>query len=308
MMRLADHLGRALADAASGDARLFVLDGDLADSDGAIHFAERHPERFLMAGIAEQNMVSVAAGLASCGEKPWVFSFAAFLCYRAYDQVRVGISQARQPVVLVGSHAGGQTGRNGKTHGALNDLALMSSLPGLHVWSPGDVADVELAVHTLAAQPVPAYVRLPRRPVAERLPGIAAPSRWLRERAPVTLVSMGIASHWAIAAADALATMGIEVGVLHVARLTPLPSLAQQLAGVEQLFVVEDHYTFGGLATQLQRLGLASPLTAFGWPDDFAGKSGGDDEVRARYGLSAAALAGAIQSALSRPSVASVRR
>ena len=122
-LRLADHCGLHLSRLAETDERIRVLDGDLADSDGALHFAERHPDRFLMAGIAEQSMVSVAAGMASCGLRPWVFSFAAFLCYRAYDQVRVSVSQAGQPVTLVGSHSGGLSSRNGKTHAALNDIA-----------------------------------------------------------------------------------------------------------------------------------------------------------------------------------------
>src|SRR5690349_18346972 len=123
--RLGDHCGRYLAVMAEIDQTICVLDGDLADSDGAHWFAERHPSRFFMAGIAEQAMVSMAAGMASCGLRPFVFSFAAFLCYRGYDQVRMGLSQARQPVTLIASHSGGATGRNGPSHAALNDLALM---------------------------------------------------------------------------------------------------------------------------------------------------------------------------------------
>jgi transketolase len=308
--RLGDHCGRLLARLGDAEPRLWVLDGDLADSDGAIHFAERHPARFLMAGIAEQNMVSVAAGMAHSELHPWVFSFAAFLCYRAYDQIRVCLSQARQPVVLVGSHSGGQSGRNGKTHSALNDLALMLSLPNLQVWSPGDLGDVELAVQTLVAQPAPAYLRLPRRPLqtGEALPGAATPLRWLRDRRSIAIVSTGIASHWALAAADRLATLGLEVGVLHCLRLAPLPALGQQLVGVEQVFVVEDHYSFGGLATLVQQLGLAARITAFGWPSDWSGQSGGDEDLLRRHGLSGASLAESIHAALARPAVAQARR
>ena len=96
MMRLGNHCGKTLRTWAQEDDTLWVLDGDLADSNGAIHFAEAVPERFVMAGIAEQGMVSMAAGMASCGQRPWVFSFAAFLAYRAYDQVRVCLSHARR--------------------------------------------------------------------------------------------------------------------------------------------------------------------------------------------------------------------
>jgi transketolase len=299
-VKLADHCGRILAERGDGEPRLFVLDGDLADSDGAIHFARRHPERFLMAGIAEQNMVSVAAGMAEAGRLPWVFSFAAFLCYRAYDQIRIGLGQARQPVTLVGSHAGGLSGRNGKSHAAPNDLALMLSLPGLHVWAPGDCGDVELAVRTILADPAPSYLRCARTPVDEQrgLPGRPAALRWLLPRRPVALVSTGIASHWALAAAGRLAEAGFEVGVLHCLRLRPPGALADELRGVHRIFVVDDHATFGGLASLIHGLGLPAAITALGWPDEFSGKSGEDDQLLAEHGLSADRLAHTIAAAL----------
>jgi transketolase len=233
MKRLADQCGTELAAIAERDERIWALDGDLADSDGAVHFAQQHPERFLMAGIAEQNMVSVASGMASIGLKPWVFSFAAFLCYRAYDQIRVCVCQARQPVVLVGSHAGGQSGRNGKTHSALNDLALMLSLPRLDVWSPADFQDVDFAVRSLVENPRPAYLRLGRPLVREDVPllGQAAPHRWLRQCQRIALVSTGVASTWALEAAGVLETQGIEVGLLHCLCLSPTPPFKNLLTG-----------------------------------------------------------------------------
>jgi transketolase len=139
--RLGKIVSERLTLAAAKDSSIWVLDGDLADSYGADAFAAAHPDRFISAGIAEQSMVSVAAGLAACGIRPWVFSFAAFLTYRAYDQIRVGISQTGLPVALVASHAGGCGGRNGKTHVALNDVALMASLPRIAIWTPADAGD-----------------------------------------------------------------------------------------------------------------------------------------------------------------------
>jgi len=299
-LKLADHCGRLLAQLADAEPRLHVLDGDLADSDGAIHVAMRHPERFVMAGIAEQSMVSVAAGMAEAGLLPWVFSFAAFLCYRAYDQIRICLSQAVQPVTLVGSHAGGLSGRNGKSHAAPNDLALMLSLPNLHVWSPGDCLDVELAVRTILAAPAPTYLRCPRTPLDEHrgLPGAAAALRWLAPRRPVTLVSTGLASHWALAAARHLGEAGHDVGVLHCLRLRPLPALADELQGVRSLFVIEDHATFGGLASLVHGLGLSAAITALGWPGDYSGKSGADAQLLAAHGLTGGLLAHSIASAL----------
>src|SRR5258705_2471990 len=161
-MKLADYAGKYLAALAEQDERIYVLDGDLADSDGAIHFAEKQPERFIAAGIAEQNMVSFAAGMASEGLRPFVFSFAAFLCYRAYDQIRMCVSQARQPVALVASHATGLSGRNGKSHAAFNDLALLLSLPHIDVWAPAEEGELENALETSLVRPCGSYIRLPR--------------------------------------------------------------------------------------------------------------------------------------------------
>jgi transketolase len=282
-LRLGDHCGQELARLADEDDRIWVLDGDLADSDGALHFARRHPQRFIMSGIAEQAMVSMAAGLASCGQRPWVFSFAAFLCYRAYDQIRVCLSQANQPVVLVGSHSGGCSARNGATHSALNDLALMTSLPNLTVWCPGDPGELRLAVRTIMGEGRPAYLRLPRRPLPDLpdlpdLPGTGASCRWLTEPASIALLGTGLGTHLALAAARELTRRGCRVGVAHCPRLVPLPrhDLAALTADVEYLFTVEDHYLEGGFGTLVRNAGLVPRMTAFGWPAHWTGQSGDD--------------------------------
>lgn len=292
-MKLADHCGQALARAADDDPLIWVLDGDLADSDGAMHFAERHPERFLMTGIAEQNLVSVAAGMATAGLRPWAFSFAAFLAYRACDQVRVCLSQAQQPVVLLGSHGGGCAGRNGKTHAAINDLAIMLSFPGMQVFSPADFGDVDFTLRALLESPAPAYVRLPRRLFSpgDVLPQRPAWNRWLRAKAKVSLVATGVASWWALGAATILSGWDHDVGVLHVLRLSPLGSLAEQLADIETLIVIEDHGGQGGLASLLSRKLPSQQVHVIGWPDGWFGKSGGDDELRRAAGLDDEALA-----------------
>lgn len=273
---------------ATTDERIVVLDGDLADSDGACHFAERHPERFLMAGIAEQNMVSVAAGMAAAGLLPYVFSFAAFICYRAYDQIRVCVSQARQPVILLGSHAGGLAGRNGKTHAAPNDLALLLTLPGIRVWAPADFQDVELALERSLSHPAPTYIRMPRRPFQAgcNLPGRANDLRWLRPPREVNVVATGLATHWALDVAERLANSGLDVGVLHCARLCAGPRLAEQLRDTKQLVTIEDHTVLGGLGSLVAEQCPATPLLKFGWPVEFAGKSGLDEELLERFGLS----------------------
>jgi len=299
-MRLADHCGVALGDLASDDSRIWVLDGDLADSDGAVHFAERHPERFLMSGIAEQTMVSVAAGMASCGFRPWVFSFAAFLCYRAYDQIRVTVAQARQPVTLVGSHSGGCSGRNGKTHAALNDIAVMASLPGMHVWAPASPSEVRFACRTILDGHAPAYVRLPRRPLDE-LPCEPALAGWIGEPTRVAFAGTGLGTHLALEARALLAGQGLHLGLLHCARVSPLPELVREaLHGIDVLFVVEDHSVFGGLASLLLQAGAPTRIIPIGWPMDWAAQSGDDLELLRMYGLSPDAIAANVTEVLGR--------
>jgi transketolase len=297
-LRLGDYCGLRLCDLAEGDSRLWVLDGDLADSDGAVHFAQRHPDRFLMAGIAEQSMVSVAAGMAACGLRPWVFSFAAFLCYRAYDQIRIGLAEARQAVTLVGSHSGGCLGRNGKTHAAINDVALMASLPGMRVWAPADAGDVRLAIDAILAGSAPAYLRLPRRAVAD-LGGAPAPFRWLSPPGPIVIVSTGLGTHLALGAVELLRARGVAPGHLHCPALAPLPTaIPDELARAEQIFVVEDHGVFGGLASLLGARGLRARITAIGWPPGWSVRSGADEEVLELGGLSPARIAVTIAEAL----------
>jgi transketolase len=287
-----------LARLAACDNRIWVLDGDLGDSNGAALFAARWPERFVAAGIAEQSMVSMAAGMASCGARPWVFSFAAFLSCRAYDQVRVSVSQALQPVTLVGSHAGGCSGHNGKTHASLNDVALMASLPQMSVWAPAGPGDVRHAVNEILREGRPAYLRLPRLPLND-LAGEPGTWRRLTGRGTTVLLGAGFGSHLALATATLLRDRRIETAVIHCQRIAPLPpSLVQTLADAERVFVVDDHSTFGGLASLLQRLGLGPKIYALGWPPDWPAESGSDEALLAAHGLDPPGLAEAVIEAM----------
>ena len=291
MRRLGGVVGTVLARRAEHDRTIWVLDGDLADSDGADQFAAHHPHRFLNCGIAEQNMVSVAAGLALKGQRPFVFSFAAFLCYRAYDQIRVGVSQTGLPVTLVGSHAGGLLGRNGKTHTALNDITVMASLPKMQLWSPAVAQDIDHIVAALLAQQGPAYIRLSRAEVPDlHLP--FATVRWIGKPSRVAFVTTGSATHWALAACERLVACGIEAGVLDIVRVSPIDEerLRRAAADIAVAIVVEDHHPLGGLASQLRAVGLNCSIVQKCWPADWSGQSGTDAELRAAFGLDANAL------------------
>jgi transketolase len=282
----------SLSALACADRQLWVLDADLADSDGAAVFAHDHPERFLNVGIAEQAMVSMAAGMAAGGLRPFAFSFAAFLCYRAYDQIRTCLSQTGLSVVLVGSHAGGCGDRNGKSHLALTDLALMSVLPGFEGWAPGDARDAHLGVRHAARAPGPSYIRLPRDPQGA-LPQGRGVNRWLGAPSEVALLSTGLATWWSLEVATLLAHSGVEVGVLHAPHLWSAsgPGWATLLDGVKALMVIDDHAEVGGLGALAARAGFPGPIEVAAWPAGWSGQSGKEAELRAAHGLDAPTLA-----------------
>ncbi|VBN85071.1 transketolase family protein [Burkholderia pseudomallei] len=300
-MRPAAHCVQALVERAAHDRQIWLLDGDLADSYGADRFAVAYPQRFLMAGIAEQSMVSTAAGMAACGLRPWVFSFAAFLCYRAYDQIRVGLAQTGMPVTLVGSHSGGCGGPNGKSHLALNDIAVMASLPNVDVWAPACDRDTRFVVEAVMLTDRPAYVRYPREPWGE-LPGEPAECRWIGARRRIALVSCGLFSHVAHDAAEQLRALGVDAGALHLARLAPFPGEAfgTLVDGVDGIWVVDDHTRFGGLADLLRANGYAVREPVFSWPANWSGDVGPTAELLRRYGLCAADVAARIAAELER--------
>ncbi|MBY3158019.1 transketolase family protein [Rhizobium laguerreae] len=287
---------RALAHAAGEDQSIWLLDGDLADSYGATAFEDQFPDRFVMGGIAEQNLVSMAAGLAACDQRPWVFSFAAFLIGRAYDQVRVSLSQANTHVVLVGSHAGGCGGRNGKTHLALNDLAMVCSLPNFEVWSPADPSDVIYATQRLCSEQNggPVYMRLPRQPCGT-LPGEAGEFRAFGDGAGILIVGYGLSAHWALEVREILNANCVAATVISVAKLSPLPrELSEKLQLAEKLYIIEDHVKHGGLHTILTNCQSIKINGWFGWPCNWAGESGTEGELRAACGLDAQSIAAAI--------------
>lgn len=301
MMQLGSVCANYLAAQVKTDKKIWVLDGDLADSYGAEHFAEQHPSNFISAGIAEQNMVSVAAGLATTGNHPWVFSFAAFLCYRAYDQIRICISQTKLPVTLVGSHAGGCCGRNGKTHVALNDIALMATLPNIDIWTPADALDTQFAVETLLSNKHPAYLRCPRD-AQPNIDGVTETIRWIGQPTEIAIVSYGVSTQWAIKVQKILANENINVGILHFCKIWPIDNkmLKKFFHPIRLAIVIEDHYQLGGLKSILHNHSaeISCELISMAWPANWLGQSGDAESLLSYYGLSPEALSNRIKNIL----------
>lgn len=295
-MRLASAIMAQLARRAVDIGNLWVLDGDLGDSYGYEAFAARHPKRFIQGGIAEQNLVSMAAGMAASGALPWVFSFAAFLSHRACDQVRTGVSQTGLPIVLVGSHAGGCAGRNGKTHAALGDIATMAAMPDIALYAPVCPLDVATIVDDLLDNPRSAYIRCPRDDI-EEMPALAAAEGYRASRGPlddIVVVSCGLAASW-IEEALAYGNQYLRPSHLSVARIDRMPpAFLDEIRGARAVIVVEDHFAHGGFGDALTRQAGRAPDIHLAWPDRWPG-SGDSATLRALAGLDRYSIGTSIQ-------------
>lgn len=277
------------------DPRILVLDGDLANSTRADIVAAACPDRFLELGIAEQNLVGVAAGLATMGFRPWISTFAVFAAERALDQVRMTVAQTHLPVRIAAGYSGLLTGLTGKTHQSVEDLAIMRAMPHMAVLCPADASECAAAVAWAAAHPGPAYVRLARDPVPP-LPGAAPgpfdPSRgrWLRRGADLTLVGTGTQSGRLAEAATLLSAAGVDAGVLHLPALRPFDRTALlEAAEAGTVIAVEEHSRTGGLGGLVaETLAEERPTKVVRWgiPDVF-GESGPNAALLSAFGLSA---------------------
>lgn len=293
--------GRTLIELAQEDDRLVVLDGDLANSTRADWFARQFPDRFLQMGIGEQNMLSVAAGLASVGLVPWISTFTAFLVKRALDQIRVQVAQTHLPVKLVGSYSGLWTNRTGKSHQSVEDLAVMRAMPGMVVIAPADGVEQAAAMRAMQTHPGPVYMRINRdaTPTIFDESYVFEPGKGvvLREGRDIALVSTGVQTTRALAAADLLAEEGIGAYVLHLPTLKPLDAdavvAAARATGV--VLTTEEHTVLGGLGSAVAEvLGerYPVPVRRHGLADVFS-ESGSDDDLLDKYGLTPARIAAA---------------
>jgi len=244
---------RGLLDLAAADERVVLLTGDLGFAV-LEPFAERFPDRFWNAGVAEQNMVGMATGLAEAGYTPYVYSIATFASMRGYEFIRNGPILHELPVRVVGVGGGMDYGHNGVTHYALEDAGIMRVQPGMTVVAPADPAQTAAALPAVQQLPGPAYLRLGKE--SDPVPGLDGRFRLGRaERIgdgfDVVLVALGGMAASAVAAADRLADQGVDAGVLVVSTLSPAPTedLVEALAGARVALAVEAHYVNGALGS-----------------------------------------------------------
>jgi transketolase len=301
--------GETVAELATGDPRIYILDGDVGSSTRADLFEKVHPDRYLQMGIAEQNMLGVAAGMATMGLVPFISTFVSFAVVRPLDQIRVLIAQPRLNVKITPSYGGMFTGQTGMSHIIVDDLAIMRSLPNMVCVAPADHVEARLALRWAAGYEGPCYVRLGRDATAQLFDedhrfelGKAV---WVRDGDDVTLISTGAQTPRTVEAAALLATAGISAGVLHVATIKPL-DVAAIVAAAERtnrVVTVEEHTILGGLGgavaevlsehrpTRVDRVGLR----------DVDVESGSNESLLDIYGLSAARVAEQVAAILGRP-------
>ena len=286
--------GRGLLEAGKRDENVVALSADLTESTQISLFRDAFPERFVEIGVAEQNLVTVGAGLASQGKVPFVSSYAAFSPGRNWEQIRTTAALNEQPVKIVGSHAGLYTGADGATHQMLEDTALMRVIPHMTVIVPGDAVEAEKATLALAADKKnPGYLRLAREatPVltTDKTPFEIGRAYVYERGADVTIISTGPMTYQALLAAEKLYKDGIEAEVVHVPTIKPLDeaTILESVKKTRAVVTVEEHQIAGGLGGAIAELlgeKLPAPLHRVGVRDKF-GESGTPEELFKKHGL-----------------------
>ena len=286
--------GEALAELGEKNQKVVVLDADLAHATMTATFADKFPERFFNAGIAEANMVDMAAGLSTMGYVPFASTFAIFGAGRAYDQVRNGCAYPNFNVKFCMTHSGVTLGEDGGSHQAIEDLALMRVIPGMTVVVPCDASETRRAVMALAEMQGPAYLRLARLPspvFEEEMPFESGKANVLREGTDVAVFACGIMVNTALECAKKLADEGISAAVINMHTIKPVDRdcVLKYAAQCGKVVTVEEHSVIGGLGdavgSVLLEAGCPVKFRKIGVQDRF-GQSGKPADLLEEYGLS----------------------
>lgn len=285
--------GRGLVIAGKNDPQVVALCADLTGSVKMDSFAKEFPDRFVEVGVAEQNLVTVAAGMSALGKIPFAASYAAFSPGRNWEQIRTTIALNDRPVKIVGAHAGLSVGPDGATHQMLEDIAIMRAMPNMIVIVPGDSVEAEKATIQLAKNGKPTYLRLAREatPIftTQETPFEIGKAYVLREGKDVAIMATGLITYQALLAAKQLAKQGIDAEVVHVPTVKPLDN-ATILASAHKcgrVVTVEEAQIaagFGSAICELLSLELPMPVLRLGMQDRF-GESGKPTELFEHFGL-----------------------
>lgn len=295
--------GRGLKAAGEANEQIVALCADLTESTQMHLFRDAFPKRFVEIGVAEQNLVTVASGMARAGKIPFTSSYAAFSPGRNWEQIRTTVALNDQPVKIVGSHAGVSVGPDGATHQMLEDIALMRVLPNMVVVAPGDSIEAEKATKAIAENGKPSYIRLAREKTAifstDESPFEIGKAYVLREGTDVSLLGTGTMTHQLLLAAQELEKHGISAEVVHVPTIKPLDdetilASAKKTGRVVTAEEAQIKGGFGGAVAELLSEQLPTPLKRIGMQDRF-GESGKPDELLDHFGLTGQKMAHTIQ-------------
>jgi transketolase len=308
MIATRDAYGQALLELGRENPRVVVLDADLSGSTKTALFAREFPERFFNAGIAEANMIGMAAGLAAGGMMPFASTFAVFAAGRAFEQIRQSVAYPRLNVRVVATHGGITVGEDGGSHQSIEDLAIMRTLPNMTVLCPADGPETAAAIRAAVTWQGPLFVRLGRGKVpvlfADDCPFEIGRGASLRAGGDVTLMGTGLMSAVALEAAGQLAARGIDARVLHFGTVKPLDVDLVLAAARETGAIVtaEEHSIVGGLGSavcEALAAGCPAPVERVGLRDTF-GQSGKAADLLVHYGLTAEKVCEAAERVLRR--------
>ncbi len=300
--------GNALAAVGAKNKNIVVLDADLSKSTKTNVFKEQFPDRFFNVGIAEQNLISVGAGLAAAGKIPFVSSFAMFATGRAFEQIRNAVCYPKLNVKVCATHAGITVGEDGATHQSLEDIACMRVLPNMTVVVPADEAETTSVIEWAANYQGPVYVRLGRAGVDDTTPAgyqfVPGKSQTLVEGSDLTIIACGALVGPAVEGAKELAQAGISARVINMASIKPIDKDAIVKATQETgaILTAEEHNVLGGLGSAVAEVVVQEapvPMAFVGVQDSF-GESGTPKELMAKYGLTAKDIVAAAKKLVAR--------
>lgn len=301
--------GEGLLAAGEADEKVVALCADLTESTKMNLFADKFPERFVEIGVAEQNLVTVASGMAAMGKIPFVSSYAMFSPGRNWEQIRTTIAYNDRGVIIVGSHAGISVGPDGGTHQAVEDMALMRVLPNMVVISPCDSVEAKKATLALAKLGKPAYIRLAREktPVMTTTDTpftIGKAQLFYEAGQDVGIVATGALVHKALLAAKELEGEGIKVTVMNLTSIKPLDAdaLTKLASDCGAVVTVEEHQVAGGMGSAVAECLAATfpvPIEFVGVKDKF-GQSGTPEELIEHYGMGVTAIKDAVKKVITR--------
>ena len=300
--------GETLAKLGDSMENLVVLDADVAGSTKSALFGAAHPDRFFDMGIAEANMAATAAGLATTGHVPFINTFAVFLTSASLLSLRGQICYGNLNVKLGGAYAGMSDARDGATHHALEDLAVLRALPNMKILSVCDAAETRWATEYAAKCQGPCYIRLSRDVMPDLYPEghsfTFGKAETVREGTDATIIATGLMVHNALAAAELLAGEGISVTVLDMHTIKPIDAMAVlRAASLGPVITAEEHSVIGGLGSAVAEImagaGCASVLLRVGLQDTFS-ETGDYPSLQKKYGIDPNAIANAVKRSLNR--------